>query len=60
MRGAATSGPSESRSELDRVPDEDIVETSRQAGRFILDELMGVWEMVDANDAARPPPLAPG
>ncbi len=34
------------RSELDRIPDEDIVEMWREAGRFILDEILDAWEPV--------------
>ncbi|SCY57531.1 NUDIX domain-containing protein [Microbacterium sp. LKL04] len=34
------------RSELDRIPDEDIFEMWREAGRFILDEILDAWEPV--------------
>ena len=45
------------RSELDRIPDEDIVEMWREAGRFILDEILDAWEPVAMADYPVAAPL---
>lgn len=46
-----------SRTELDLVPAEDIVEMWREAGRFILDEILGAWEPVAVADYRSVAPL---
>ncbi len=45
------------RSELDRIPDEDIVEMWREAGRFILEEILDAWEPVAMDDYPGTAPL---
>ncbi|OAH50367.1 NUDIX domain-containing protein [Microbacterium oleivorans] len=45
------------RSELDGIPDEEVVEMWRQAGRFILDEILDAWEPIDINTYSRDAPL---